>query len=200
MKLTVMVVFLHCCIFTAVRGVPVADKPHIYIPVELERYYQEGEDIDEDYDIYELEDEKPNAVNKEYTEGKVLLLSAQTGKLIVARENGLRSNGGKLNDPAAQFVSTSVSYNSITLTTHDHKLLGINKKGQIVLDARNSSKIAHNFETVMSEEGNSITPLQVHIGDSDCYLAFTKEGYPVENACAFNRESPETYISILKKP
>lgn len=67
MKLTVMVVFLHCCIFTAVRGVPVADKPHIYIPVELERYYQEGEDIDEDYDIYELEDEKPNAVNKEYT-------------------------------------------------------------------------------------------------------------------------------------
>ena len=70
MKFTVIVAFLHCCIFTAVvvRGAPVANnKPPVYLPVELERYYQEGEDVDEDYNVDELEDEKPNTFNKDIT-------------------------------------------------------------------------------------------------------------------------------------
>ena len=64
-------------------------------------------------------------------------------------------------------------------------------------DARNSSKIAHQFKMGNPEQKSHVTSLYVHIGDSDCYLGFTARGDPVQNACALDWKSPETRISIV---
>jgi hypothetical protein len=109
------------------------------MPVALERYIQEGEDPEGNYDYdYAYEQELQKALEELTGPHPVLLLSLLSGRVVVATEDGLRSDG-TTSSPGAQFVKNPMTHGSITLSTsalgHKH-LLGIDSRGQIVLVCR----------------------------------------------------------------
>jgi hypothetical protein len=172
------------------------------LPVAAERYYQEeGENAEgpEDYDS-SYEDDLKRAIEKATGPQTVLLLSSLSGRMVYANGDGLRSDGA-MQDPATRFVRTAVSYNTVTLSTQTSggkHLLGIDSSGHhIVLDAANSSDIAHVFEMLSMDQFDEdmLGPVQLRakVGSNYCYLAFDASNLPLHKTC-----TPEPTAKVSK--
>ena len=66
-------------------------------------------------------------------------------------------------------------------------------------DTRNSSDIFHEFEVVKEnyEDDTGLTQLRVRISGTDCYIAFTDKGHPVNNACFTDKQSSGSFLSLV---
>jgi hypothetical protein len=173
------------------------------MPVALERYIQEGEDPEGNYDYdYAYEQELQKALEELTGPHPVLLLSLLSGRVVVATEDGLRSDG-TTSSPGAQFVKNPMTHGSITLSTsalgHKH-LLGIDSRGQIVLDGSNSSEVVHEFELVGAEDPDEsvvTARLRARVGGHYCYLAFSEDNLPLHKSCSTAAESKEAGVETV---